>query len=52
MSVDCLLTQTWYFYPAEAIPETTKYCELQYKCRLSPIFLLKMQKEWRIAPGK
>ena len=30
-----------------------KYCELQYKCQLFVrIFLLKMQKEWRIVPEK
>ena len=35
-----------------AIVCTGLYCKLQHKCRIFPIFLLKMQKEWRIAPGK
>ena len=29
-----------------------QYCEFQYTCHILSIFLLKMQKEWRISPLK
>ena len=34
------------------IVPATKYCELQSKCQVCSIVLLKMQKEWRITPEK